>query len=115
MTTLPKRRKKEPMKVKERPQVRCASHLRWIRGFECSVANEFCEGRIEAAHVRRNTDGGASVKPSDYWTIPLCSNHHRIQHNRGERAFEKDFGINMREIAQGLAKKSPHRGKWEEQ
>ena len=57
-----KRRKPEPMGVKEPTVIRCEGHLKWVRGFACAVVNQKgaheCFGKIEAAHVRTNTDGG---------------------------------------------------------
>ena len=107
---IPQRRKKA--KSKSGPQIRCIGHLKWIRGHECSAKSHMCAGRIEAAHVRSNTDGGMGVKPSDIYTIPLCTAHHAKQHAIGESAFEKEFKIDMRKIADALAMKSPHRSKW---
>ena len=101
------------MKVRKRPQVRCPPHLAWVRGFDCCVKTPDCNGNIEAAHVRNGTDAGLGVKPSDYWTIPLCGFHHGHQHTVGEARFEAHHKINMREIAGRLAKRSPHKGKWE--
>jgi hypothetical protein len=109
---LPKRRKPQPLGLKEAPQIRNASHLRWIRGFECSckeTAGDPCDGRIEAAHARTGTDGSLGVKPSDCWTIPLCARHHFRQHAIGEKYFEAQYKIDMKAIAQALWLKSPHR------
>lgn len=106
---IPKRRKAPKLGVREEPQIRSASHLAWIRGHECSVKNAECHGRIEAAHVRTATDGAMGVKPSDIWTIPLCSAHHRDQHDVGEAHFERDHKIDMKKIAAALWAKSPHR------
>jgi hypothetical protein len=114
---LPKRRKRERFGTREEPQIRCVSHLAWVRGHACSVggaSGQGCGGRIEAAHVRSGTDGGLGVKPSDTYTIPLCSDHHAEQHRIGEASFEKRHGINMRAIADGLSRISPHRKKWED-
>lgn len=52
----------------------------------------------EAAHVRmqsaaHNKRGGIGKKPDDRWTLPLCSEHHREQHNIGELRFWYDLGI----------------------
>ena len=58
-----------------------------------------CEGRIEAAHVRRGTDGAMGVKPSDNYALPLCEAAHRLQHKIGEESFEMLFGISMLERA----------------
>lgn len=109
---IPKRRKPEKMGLRQEPQIRSDSHLRWIRGFECACMGKpgmICFGKIEAAHARTGTDGGLSVKPSDCWVIPLCSAHHQLQHRVGERDFERLMGINMKAIAEQLWAKSPHR------
>jgi hypothetical protein len=45
-----------------------------------------CDGDVVAAHVRRIADGaGTSIKPK-YSAIPLCNNHHQLQHQQGESA-----------------------------
>jgi hypothetical protein len=109
---IPKRRKAQPLGVREAPQIRSASHLKWIRGHVCSVcgtSGNMQMGRIEAAHVRSGTDGGTSLKPGDNWTIPLCSFHHQMQHAWGENGFENFHKIDMRAIAQALWLRSPHR------
>jgi len=117
---IPKRRKREPLGLRQAPQIRCPAHLAWVRGHECAIAGKHgitgpheCAGSIEAAHVRTGTDGATSIKPSDIWAIPLCSSAHRLQHQLGESAFEQRFGIDMRRTAQILARLSPHRRKWE--
>lgn len=114
---LPKRRKPEKLGVREEPQIRNASHLKWVRGHECAVGTPmFCRDYpVEAAHVRTGTDGGMSVKPSDCWALPLCRYHHAVQHAQGERTFEQLYKIDMKKIAQGLWLKSPHRHKSENQ
>ena len=107
---LPKRRKRPKMGVREPSQIRCAGHLAWVRGHDCAVKglnDHVCRGVIEAAHVRTGTDGGTGIKPSDIWTLPLCSFAHWIQHRDGEAAFEREFDINLKEIAEGLARRSP--------
>ncbi len=113
MNHFPKRRKAK--KTKKGPQIRCAGHLQWVRGHECSIIGQHkCTGGIEAAHVRRGTDGGMSVKPSDIWSLPLCFDGHDEQHTIGEASFEKKYGIKMKAIAERLAATSPHRIKWQE-
>jgi hypothetical protein len=115
MSLIPKRRRPEPMGLREQPQVRCPSHLSWIRGHCCAIEGKpghTCGGKIEAAHVRIGTDGGMGVKPSDFYTIPLCAEGHALQHAIGEPAFERAFKISMLNIANELARKSPHKAKW---
>ena len=109
-----RRRKPSKMGIRQAPQIRCAAHLQWVRGHECAVQNNDCLGKVEAAHVRSGTDGGKGVKPSDIFTIPLCNFHHRQQHNVGEKQFEFRHKIAMIEIAEDLARRSPHRAKWAE-
>lgn len=86
----------------------CSAHRAWVRRHHCCVPG--CLMRpIECAHVRRDTDGGLAVKPSDRWTISLCRSHHIEQHRIGEAAFEKRYGIDMRDLAEAFACRSPHR------
>ena len=109
-----RRRKPSKMGIRQAPQIRCAAHLQWVRGHECSVQNNDCLGKVEAAHVRDGTDCGLGVKPSDIFGVPLCSWHHRQQHNVGEKQFEFRHKISMIDIAEDLARRSPHRAKWAE-
>ena len=116
MTSFPKRRRREKMGLRAPSQVRCAAHLKWVRGHDCAIAgrgDHLCEGKMEAAHVRAGTDAGVGLKPSDIWAIPLCARAHRYQHQVGEGAFGRWFGIDMKTIADGLARRSPHRKKWQ--
>jgi hypothetical protein len=92
------------------------SHRAWVRGFPCIVPG--CEvnkddalSYIEAAHCRRNTDGGEGLKPHDKWCFPACKRHHAEQH-RGDLTFEAKYGVDCRAMALELAAKSPHRFKW---
>ena len=108
--TLPPRIAKQAPAPREK-RVRCPSHLKWVRGFHCAV--EGCLNLpVEAAHVRRGTDGGMGMKPSDFWAIPLCQTHHRQQHFLGEESFETTYALNMRALAREFSARSPHRMKW---
>lgn len=109
---IPRRLKRPKMNVRETSVIRCASHLKWIRGHACAASDMDCQVKIEAAHVRTGTDGGMGMKPSDCWTIPLCSTHHRDQHQIGEPAFERENRIDMKAIAKQLWTLSPHGKKW---
>lgn len=113
--TLPKRKPRKRMNVRQSDRVRSRAHLQWVRGHECAVAGALCSGKTEAAHVRGGTDGGMGMKPGDNWVIPLCQDHHRGQHAVGEAAFEKAHGIDMKATAMGLWQRSPHRIRWEKE
>lgn len=114
---IPRRRKPVPSGIVRAPQRSYPHHLAWLRGCECSIAGRnghVCSGRMEAAHVRRGTEGGVALKPADFHAIPLCSAAHAEQHNVGEATFEARYGIDMKKVAEGLARTSPHRWRWEE-
>lgn len=81
-------------------------HVAFIKQHEC--ANPACKKHpVDPAHVRKGTDGGAGIKPSDWWTIPLCRPCHDRQHRVGEPAFERETGIDMKALALAMAKRSP--------
>lgn len=61
-------------------------HLAWLRTLPCAVTGRY--ERVEAAHIRHQTDGGGARKPSDKWAVPLSQVQHRKQH-----------GINMSEVS----------------
>jgi hypothetical protein len=109
MTFLPPRIKRQS--GKKDAGKRSPAHRKWVRGHACSACGS--ETAIEAAHVRNGTDGGTGIKPSDRWVISLCKLCHSRQHQIGEEAFEKAWGINMKAIAEMFLKVSPHRGKLE--
>ena len=112
---IPRKRNRPKMGVRKPSQIRSLEHLRFVRSQPCSVwiGDGLCWGPIQACHVRKNTDGGAGIKPSDSHTIPLCAGHHDEQGNTGERTFERRYGIDMKKIAAELWQKSPARIKHE--
>ncbi len=69
-------------------------HQKWIRTLTCLGCGASPQkATIECAHVRNGTDGGTGLKPSDRFTVPLCSDCHREQHNVGEVTFWGDRHI----------------------
>lgn len=112
---VPKKRERIRSGIARAPQREWPRHRKFIRSLECSVPHcgypiirmtPFCPV-IECAHVRAGTDGGTAIKPSDWWTVPLCSVHHHQQHSIGEAAFERLHRIDMKRIALALARQSP--------
>lgn len=85
----------------------CPAHRAWVRKHHCSVPGCLALP-IECAHVRRGTDGGTGLKPSDHWVVSLCSVHHMEQHRRGERTFEKTYDLDLKKIAEIFARRSPY-------
>jgi Putative HNHc nuclease len=78
--------------------IRSPEYLAWLREQPCAVGLG-CEGRTEACHVRKGTDGGMGMKPSDNFALPLCQKHHREQHRIGEPSFEQRNLIAMKIVA----------------
>ena len=88
----------------------CPAHRAWVRRHHCCVPG-CLRRRIECAHVRREADGGMGLKPSDCWSVSLCRDHHIEQHEIGELAFERRYGLDLRELAKLFVRRSPHRKK----
>jgi hypothetical protein len=86
-------------------------HLQWLRGRPCVVANDECDGRMEAAHVDHAGGKGTSLKVADYKAVPACQHHHAEIH-RGAKTFEAKYKIDLVAAAAAYAAKSPHRGRW---
>lgn len=59
-------------------------HLRFIRNLPCLVCGAYGS---EACHIRYGTGGGMGLKPHDKFTVPLCHDHHMLQHSVGEVSF----------------------------
>ena len=60
---------------------------------------------IEVAHIRMGSGAGMGEKPSDYRAVPLCRDHHRRQHEIGERTFWA--GIDLDTLLDAFCKASP--------
>ena|SRR3990167_3327170 len=106
---IPRKRNRAKMGLRERPQIRSLRHLRFVRARECAIRGKYvfpaeqhiCRLPIQAAHIRVGTDGGGNLKPSDSFTIPLCVDAH-IEQGKGERTFEKKYGLNTLKMAADL-------------
>lgn len=116
---LPKRRKRERFNSRDDGRYRSEPYMQWVRGHECCIAGKaghVCSGKIEAHHVRLGTDGGASLKPSDWWCVPLCSGAHSELHGPGcgQATFDKRYQIDCKAVAAGLWRSNTtHRIKYE--
>ena len=106
--TLPPRRKFPARKRDSEP------HKKFIRLHECAVyhnPHEPCDidHKIECAHVRSAANSGMGKKPGDEWLVPLCRTHHRIQHDKGQFRFEREYAIDLKALALEFAAASPDR------
>ena len=61
-------------------------YLDYIRSLPCEVC-----GKMAIAHHEQITGRGMGTKCSDYETIPLCNDCHRLRHNRGKYSFWIDY------------------------
>lgn len=62
---------------------------------------------MHAHHVRVGTGGGTGAKPSDRFCVPLCGAHHHEGHQKGWKTFEAKYHVDLRALAERLAKGSP--------
>lgn len=99
--------------IRESAWWRSERHRKFVRGFVCVVPGCMADRR-ECCHIRTGTDGAMGEKPSDFWCFPACVEHHRQQHDIGEPAFERMHGIDLKCIAEGLARQSVCRREIEE-
>ena len=60
-------------------------HLAFVRQLPCVVCGKAAPS--EAAHVRSGSDAGAGMKPSDRYSVSLCTSCHALQHEFGELRF----------------------------
>lgn len=110
--THPPRIARTVLKGKRRPdQRRASNHLAFIRTLPCIACGRYPPS--EAAHVRKGTDGGSGVKPSDRFSLPLCVSLHLItgsviegchakQHRVGELTFWAELQIDPLDAASAL-------------
>lgn len=110
-------RRKPPVRsgIERVPPKRFPGHRAWVRRHACIV--EGCERRdIQACHVRyglpQGEQAGMADKPHDKWTVPMCAGHHAEQHQIGEPAFCRKYGIDLVKTAMQFASASPHKRKW---
>ena len=99
--------------MQRQPRKKENGHLDFIRGLPCCVCGD--NTSTEAAHVRMAEPKagkryvGKGEKADDRWTVPICSKHHRIQHDEvGETLFWSDwiyseFGVSIDPIFLALA------------
>jgi len=106
---IPKRKKRQKFGIRPEPQPQNRAHEKFVRGFTCAVAHSGgCGGRTEAHHVREGYVAGMGQKPPAEHLVPLCATHHHLLHNGGAVTFAKAHGVDVLQIAERLAKQSPH-------
>src|SRR5262249_37645642 len=74
-----------------------AQHLAFIRQLPCTGCGQ--PAPTEAAHVRSGSDAATGVKPSDRFSLPLCTECHALQHQFGELRFWSVLRIDPLNVA----------------
>jgi hypothetical protein len=93
------------MELSKHKNHRDASYLSWLRKQECVISGQKAQC---AHHIRLGTNGGSSLKPSDYFCIPLLNEYHTTGlfaiHIIGEDSFLTQFRLNKNELFIGYLK-----------
>lgn len=99
------------------PEKDARGFLQWVRGRGCIFAHMGgCSGKIEPMHLDFAGGKGTSTKVADRYTVPGCSAHHRIQHNKGWQTFMRLMGTTANELLVAAARlwnAWPGRPAWE--
>ena len=84
---------------KPKPEFRRrAQHLAFVRQLSCVACGKAAPS--EAAHVRWGTDAGMGIiKPSDRYSVSLCTSCHELQHRFGELRFWSVLRIDPLNVA----------------
>jgi hypothetical protein len=93
------------MELSKHKNHRNATYLGWLRKQECVISGTKAQC---AHHIRLGTNGGSSLKPSDYFCIPLLNEYHTTGlfaiHIIGEDSFLSQFRLNKEELFIGYLK-----------
>src|SRR5215813_6116727 len=95
---LPPRIPRSILQGRAKPDLRRrANHLAFVRQLPCTVCGKAAPS--EAAHVRLVCDGGTGLKPSDRYSLSLCTRCHALQHEFGELTFWSTLRIDPLNVA----------------
>lgn len=98
----PEAQRNEQGKPRERfEHLRDEAYREWIREQPCLLASERCfyaTKRSEAAHVASKATGSGDSGN----LVPLCTRHHREQHDYGVKSFQRVNAVNLRQAAGAL-------------
>ena len=71
------------MSLDKHPRIESRKYLDWVATLPCADCKAE-DGTVVAHHLKgiySPLSGGAGVKASDYFTMPLCYKHHTAIHN----------------------------------
>lgn len=104
---LPPKRERPRSGIARAPKRIWLRHRRFVKSHHCCVPG--CQSlAVDLAHLRSVAEGsGTSLKPFDWFTVPLCRNHHLQEEAAGPDAFGDRHGIDLWAIARELMRRSP--------
>lgn len=97
----------KPTRRPKRKRKRDEAHLVYIRSLPCCVPGCKKFARIDPHHVRTAANSGTALKPMDTECVPLCRIHHDEHDRLGRHSFQAKYGLDLAEIARGLAVRPP--------
>ena len=102
---LPKRIGRPRSGILRGPRREWPRHRAWVRRHACVVPN--CQViPVQFAHIRSAANSGKSLKPADWYGVSMCWEHHREQHQIGQPAFERRYGLDLFALAAEFAQRS---------
>jgi hypothetical protein len=104
---IPPKRQRERSGIERAPKREWPRHRKFVRSHSCCVPGCSSLGVPDVAHLRGINNCGTSLKPHDWFTVPLCRHHHLEQEPIGPDAFGDRHGIDLWEIADKLVQRSP--------
>lgn len=81
LVRLPGRIDKSQLALNEPVRRRDKEHLRFVAKQKCLICHR---NRAQAHHLKFIQPNALGLKPSDEFTVPLCSKHHRELHQSGD-------------------------------
>lgn len=85
---------KQALMQKNRPRYRNKAYLDSYKNKICIASDngfDLCGEPAVGCHIRKGSEGGASMKPDDCLTHPLCTRHHAYQHGMAEEMFILEY------------------------
>ena len=115
MRSLPPKRERPRLNLREPMQREWPRHRRFVRSFGCSVPLCMTHTPIEFAHLRSAANAGSALKPHDAFGVSLCGadpargieGHHAEYHRIGHRSFQQKYKTDLYAIAAEFVRASP--------
>lgn len=92
-------RRSNPRRRRARHTANFGARAGIVRLMRClAAADGRCWGHVEAAHARSRGAGGDRRH-----LVPLCTGHHREQHDKGVQTFAERHGLDLLREAERIA------------